>query len=120
MKIKIILKEAKQIVHHGSTEDFAVFIPEKSREFGFHFGTLESAKHRNASFVKKYEISFNNPLKLGDVGYWEPSSVLEDMARKGYIKQEQKQQLLQQINKEASQKARMSGTSLRYEKNETL
>jgi 8-oxo-dGTP diphosphatase len=117
---KSFLNEITYTVHHGSTQDFVVFNPEKSREFGFHFGTLESAKHRNAAFVKKYEITFNNPLKLDDVGFWESASVLDNMTKKGYVNQQQSRQLLQDINKQASQRAKVSGTSLRYEKNEVL
>jgi hypothetical protein len=120
MKIKIVLNEAKHIVHHGSVHDFVIFDPEKSREFGFHFGTIESAKHRNAAFVKKYEITMDNPLYLDDVGYWEPVSILDNMARKGYLNEQKKNKLLQDINTQATRTARLNFSSLRYEKNEIL
>jgi len=120
MKIKIVLNEATHIVHHGSVHDFVVFDPEKSREFGFHFGTLESARHRNSAFVKKYEITIDNPLYLDDAGFWEPASILDNMTRKGYINEQEKNKLLQDINTQASRKARLNYSSLRYEKNEIL
>jgi hypothetical protein len=120
MKIKIVLKEAIHIVHHGSVHDFVIFDPEKSREFGFHFGTLESARHRNSAFVKKYEITIDNPVYLDDVGFWEPASILDNMTRKGYINEQEKNKLLQDINAQASRKARLNYSSLRYEKNEIL
>jgi hypothetical protein len=107
-------------VYHGSAQDFDTFNPEKAREFGFHFGTLESAKHRNPAFVKQYEIDINNPLELDDVGFWEPASILENMVANGYIEKAQQQDLLQQINSQAIKNAKASGTSLRYEKNEIL
>jgi hypothetical protein len=106
--------------YHGSAVDFEVFDAEKTREFGFHFGSIESAMHRNNANVKKYNITVTKPLELDDVGFWEPASILENMTVKGYIAQNEKQALLQEINSEAIRKAKLSGSSLRYEKNEIL
>ena len=105
--------------YHGSIHDFVVFDPMKSREFGFHFGSLESAKHRNSSFIKKYEITINNPLYLDDVYYWEPVSILRNMKEKGYIDSTKEKELLQAVNNEALSRS-SSGTSFRQEKNEAL
>ena len=106
--------------YHGSSVDFDQFEAEKAREFGFHFGTIESAMHRNSSNVKKYDVSITKPIELDDVGFWEPASILKNMAINNYISEDEKQTLLQQINMEAIRRAKASGSSLRYEKNEIL
>jgi len=106
--------------YHGSSVDFDQFESEKAREFGFHFGTIESAMHRNSTNVKKYDVSITKPLELDDVGFWEPASILESMVNNSYISEDEKQTLLQQINVEAIRRAKASGSSLRYEKNEIL
>ena len=76
--------------------------------------------HRNSTNVKKYDVSITKPLELDDVGFWEPASILENMVNNSYISEDEKQTLLQQINIEAIRRAKASGSSLRYEKNEIL
>ena len=125
MSYKLLIESWRRFLHeisayHGSAVDFDSFDAEKAREFGFHFGSIESAMHRNEANVKKYNIVVTKPLELDDVGFWEPASILDNMAVKGYIAQNEKQVLLQEINSEAIRKAKLSGSSLRYEKNEIL
>lgn len=113
------IKEAVHSVHHGSAHDFVIFDPTKTREFGFHFGSLETATHIGSQYVKKYEITINNPLQLDDVYFWEPASILRNMREKGYIDSIKEKEILQSVNSQALVKSK-SGTPLRQEKNEVL
>jgi hypothetical protein len=106
-------------VYHGSTHDFVVFDSTKAREFGFHFGSIESATHIGSQYVKRYEITINNPLILDDVYFWEPVSILKNMREKGYIDSIKEKELLQAVNSQALIKSK-SGTPFRQEKNEIL
>ena len=113
------ITEAVHVVHHGSVHDFVVFDPTKAREFGFHFGSLESARHIGSQYVKKYEITINNPLYLDDVYFWEPVSILRNMREKGYIDSIKEEELLKEVNTKARERS-STGSPFRQEKNEAL
>ena len=124
MSYKLLVESWRRFIHeisayHGSVHDFVVFDPTKAREFGFHFGSLESAKHIGSQYVKKYEITINNPLYLDDVYFWEPVSILRNMREKGYIDSTKEEQLLQAVNSEARKRS-SNGSPFRQEKNEVL
>jgi hypothetical protein len=111
-------------VYHGSSENIARLSFEKSKEFGIHFGTKESASHRGGRtgvlYLKKYMLDINNPLILDDVFNWSLENVLRGMSDKRYISRTEVTSLINTLNKWASENARRSGSSLRAEKNKEL
>ena len=120
------LKEEKIVAYHASKENISTFDPNKTgREFGVHFGSLESAKHRGAIggtdyHIKKYELTVKNSLFLDDVFKWDASSVLRNMAIRGYISKKESIDLLSEIDKEATKRAKEKSSSLNSEKFKSL
>lgn len=125
---KLVFKEEQALsesivspVYHGSTVDFDKFDFNKSKEFGFHFGTKASAEHRgNNNFIKKYSVEFSNLLTLDDVMRWDLKNILSNMNLRGYIKGSEKDKLLDALSRKAIQNSKNNGTSLRQEKNNAL
>jgi len=108
-------------VYHGSDSDIKKFDFLKTTEFGFHFGTKESAKHRgNNKFLKSYSLSIKNPLILDDVMRWDLHNVLNNMQIKNYLSKNEVIEIKRNLINQAIQKSKASGTSLRQEKNIVL
>lgn len=120
------LMEQEVIAYHASKEDIPQFDPEKTgREFGIHFGSLESAKHRGGIggtnyFIKKYSILIKNPLQLDDVFKWDVINILRNMAQRGYVNRKESTELIKRIDSEAIQNAKKNSTSLSSEKFKVL
>lgn len=118
--------EQEVIAYHASKEDVARFDPEKTgREFGIHFGSLESAQHRGAIggtkfFIKKYSILLRNSLHLDDVFKWDVNNILRNMVERGYLDRKESADLLRSIDSEATQNAKTKATSLSSEKYKSL
>jgi hypothetical protein len=120
---KQFLFEEKYTVFRGTDKDLSVadFDLEKTIEFGFHFGSEESAKHRGSSkqdnfYLKKYQLIINNPLFLEDAMRWTLESVLEQMLRKGLTSKDKIDELINL----AKSAARKNYSSLTKEKNMVL
>jgi len=120
---KQFLSEEKYTVFRGTDKDLSVadFDLEKTIEFGFHFGSEESAKHRGSSkqdnfYLKKYQLIINNPLFLEDAMRWTLESVLEQMLRKGLTSKDKIDELINL----AKSAARKNYSSLTKEKNMVL
>jgi hypothetical protein len=120
------LREQEIIAYHASKEDIKSFDPNKTgREFGIHFGTLDSAKHRGAIggtnfHIKKYSISLKNSLNLDDVLRWDVNNILYNMASKGYLKRSEVAELIKSINDEAVKNSKANSSSLTAEKYKVL
>lgn len=118
--------EQEVIAYHASKENISQFDPEKTgKEFGIHFGSLESAKHRGAIggtnfFIKKYSIILKNPMLLDDVFKWDVPNVLRNMAQRGYFSRKESTELIKQIDSQAIQNAKKNSTSLSSEKFKVL
>ena len=118
--------EQEVIAYHASKENISQFDPEKTgKEFGIHFGSLESAKHRGAIggtnfFIKKYSIILKNPMLLDDVFKWDIPNILRNMAERGYLNRKESADLLKQIDNQAIQNAKKNSSSLSSEKYKIL
>lgn len=112
-------------VYHGSDTDIKSFDFERSREFGIHFGTEESASHRaqgknQKHFIKKYELHINKPMKLDDVFNWSADTILPNMVTHKYLDRKTADVLKATINEKAVATSKSAGTSLRAAKNLVL
>jgi len=120
------IAEQEVIAYHASKENLSYFDPDKTgREFGIHFGSLESAKHRGAIggteyFIKKYSIVLKNPMHLDDVFKWDVPNVLRNMVERGYLNKKELVDLSKQIDNEAIQNAKKKSSSLSSEKYKIL
>jgi hypothetical protein len=120
------IREQEVIAYHASKEDIKSFDPNKTgREFGIHFGTLDSANHRGAIgatgyHIKKYSILMKNPLHLDDVLRWDVNNILYNMATKGYISRQEASELIKNINDEAVRNSKINSSSLTAEKYRVL
>jgi hypothetical protein len=120
------IAEQEVIAYHASKENISQFDPEKTgKEFGIHFGSLESAKHRGAIggtnfFIKKYSIILKNPMLLDDVFKWDVPNVLRNMVERGYLNKKELVDLSKQIDNEAIQNAKKKSSSLSSEKYKIL
>jgi hypothetical protein len=126
-ELKTFLSESQYEVYRGADKDLSVddFDLEKPNEFGFHFGSEESAKHRGTSktdsfFLKKYSITIDKPLVLDDVGRWSLESVIENMAHKNIISKEDAVRYLNDYGNIAKSNARKNYSSLVKERNLVL
>lgn len=120
--LKLVIKENlnKIIVYRGTDKDIPVssFDLTKTIEFGFHFGSKESAEHRGHSksnnfYLKKYELSIKNPLRLDDLMRWDLENVLSELTRKKIIDKKFKDDKISS----AVSLAKQSGLNLRVQKN---
>lgn len=74
---------------HGTTEQFDSF--DTSCMLGAHFGTSAAAEARlrdvagGEGEVREYEITFQNALKIVDLGTWGFPSVLRELLSKGVL-----------------------------------
>lgn len=66
-----------KIVHHGTNEKFDRF---EAGEFGFHFGDDNAAGMMGDT--QKFVLRITNPLRLRDLGTWEPERVLGEIRKK--------------------------------------
>lgn len=120
------IREQEIIAYHASKEDIKSFDPNKTgREFGIHFGTLDSAKHRGAIggtgyHIKKYSILVKNPLHLDDVLRWDVPNIMRNMASKGYLSRQEASDLIKNIEQEAIKKSKENSSSLTAEKYKIL
>ena len=92
-------------------------IAKAGADFGFHFGTKESAMHRGQGkdkyYLKKYILSINNPLNLFDPGIWNLKEIFRQLMRAGKATKEEEQSLISLASKNAKQK----GTAMSKEQN---
>lgn len=119
------LKETVQLneitAFHGSSEDIQQFDLNKSKEFGIHFGSKESAKHRsNNQIIKQYDLTINKALELDDVIRWAPENIIPNMVKNGYLTSEQGKEILQNNTKTAIKISKENGSLLTKEKNNVL
>ena len=120
------IREQEVIAYHASKEDIKSFDPNKTgREFGIHFGTLDSAKHRGAIggtgfHIKKYSILIDNPLHLDDVLRWDVNNILYSMASNGYLSRPEASELIKNISEEAIKNSKANSSSLTAEKYKVL
>lgn len=120
------LMEQEVIAYHASKENISQFDPDKTgKEFGIHFGSLESAKHRGAIggtnyFIKKYSILIKNPLHLDDVFKWDVNNILRNMVERGYLDRKESSEIIKSIESEAIQNAKSKSSSLSSEKYKSL
>ena len=120
------IREQEVIAYHASKEDIKSFDPNKTgREFGIHFGTLDSANHRGAIgatgyHIKKYSILMKNPLHLDDVLRWDVPNILRNMTSKGYLSRQESSDIIKNIDQEAIKKSKESASSLTAEKYKVL
>jgi hypothetical protein len=121
---KFLIIEKNYNVFRGTDKDLSVsdFDLEKTIEFGFHFGSEQSAKHRGTSkqdnfYLKKYIIAIDNPLFLDDAMRWSLESVIEQMIIKGILSKEEGQNKLIELSNLAKGLARKNYSSLVKEKN---
>jgi hypothetical protein len=120
------IREQEIIAYHASKEDIKSFDPNKTgREFGIHFGTLDSAKHRGAIggtnyHIKKYSIVVKNPLHLDDVLRWDVPNIMRNMASKGYVTRQEASDFIKSVEVEAIKKSKENSSSLTAEKYKIL
>ena len=92
-------------------------ISKAGADFGFHFGTKETAMHRGQGkqkyFLKKYIININNPITLFDPGIWNLKEIFRQMIRDGKATKEEEQSLVSLASKNAKQK----GAAMSIEQN---
>lgn len=62
-----------KVVYHGTEEKFDRF---EAGEFGFHFGDKDAAD-MFSSDPDRYLLKIKNPIRLKDLGTWEPKRVLD-------------------------------------------
>lgn len=79
-----------KIVYHGTTEKFDRF---EAGEFGFHFGDENAANMMGDT--QKFLLRITKPLRLKDLGVWEPDRVLQELKRKFEIPDEVLSDVLQ-------------------------
>lgn len=110
---KLFILEKDYKVYHGSKVNFSKFDVDKMKELGFHFGSKEQAKHRsNNGFVKCYNVSINNPLKLNDPFRWDVKNTLQQMQTANYISKEDADNLEKEIMSLAIVNSKKHGTGL--------
>jgi hypothetical protein len=120
------IREQEVIAYHASKEDIKSFDPNKTgREFGIHFGTLDSAKHRGAIggtnyHIKKYSIVVKNPLHLDDVLRWDLPNIMRNMASKGYLTRQEATDFIKSVEVESIKKSKENASSLTAEKYKIL
>jgi hypothetical protein len=66
-----------KVVYHGTNERFERF---EAGEFGFHFGDENAAGMMGDT--QKFLLRITNPLRLKDLGTWEPERVLKEIRMK--------------------------------------
>lgn len=114
---RFLVEKTVYPVFHGSSVDIDVFDISKTRDFGFHFGTEETARHRSDQYVKRYSLSINNPIKLNDIIRWDAKNIIEDMLAKGYINEQESVKSLEDIKTNSRKSSKENGTPLRVEEN---
>ena len=94
-----------KVVYHGTTDDFDRFA--RTSDIGYHFGTAEQAEARLGIHgdvwdpaMKQYVgergrvlpmyLKIENPLRMPDLGTWEPEEVLLNLFDRGIITAEEK------------------------------
>lgn len=86
-------------------------------DFGFHFGTKESAMHRGQGkqkyFLKKYILNISSPITLSDPGIWNLKEIFRQLIRTGKATKEEEQSLVSLASKNAKEK----GTAMPIEQN---
>lgn len=86
-------------------------------DFGFHFGTKESAMHRGQGkqkyFLKKYILNISSPITLSDPGIWNLKEIFRQLIRTGKSTKEEEQSLVSLASKNAKEK----GTAMPIEQN---
>ena len=90
-----------ETVYHGTNREFDVF--SKTRDIGYHFGTRGAAHSRAVvaearggdRVIGSYKLQLKNPLRLPDLGEWNPSELA---AHIGEVTTEEPK-LLQQVNR---------------------
>jgi len=83
-----------KIVHHGTNEKFDKF---EAGEFGFHFGDENAANMMGDT--GKYLLKITNPLRLRDLGTWEPERVLKEIINRFGIPAKTVQKILKDTRK---------------------
>jgi N12 class adenine-specific DNA methylase len=82
------------VLYHGTDQDFDAF--ERTDDIGFHFGTREAAADRLEAYgthghppkhVMPVYLRIRNPLRLPDLGMWEPENVAVALVKAGIIDQ---------------------------------
>ena len=123
IKVVTVIKELRMNVYRSMDKNISVNdfdIGKAGNDFGFHFGTKESASHRGAgkstTFLKQYEITFENPLELEDPGLWSLKEIFRQLKKKGIATEDEEKQLM----KVASMNARASNLPLPIEQNKLL
>jgi hypothetical protein len=66
-----------KVVHHGTTERFDRF---EAGEFGFHFGDEDAAGMMGDT--GRFLLRITNPIRLKDLGVWDPATVLKAVTAK--------------------------------------
>lgn len=101
---KVIDADGKPMpLYHGTTADFTVF--QKTKDLGFHFGTLPQAhavfgrKRKGRNIIKAY-VSIKNPLRLlDDPRSWNPEYVIPRAIPTGILSDDEKAALLSEHEK---------------------
>lgn len=85
-------------------------ISKAGADFGFHFGTKQSALHRSKSkdkaYLKKYILDISKPIKLFDSGIWSLRGILKQLIQKGVATKEEEKTLLSLSLKKLEKKER--------------
>lgn len=77
------------VAYHGTKENFDQF--KKSNDIGFHFGTREQASDpfivgtQGKGRIIEAKIDIKNPLRIQDLGKWQPDKWVEELTRKSKI-----------------------------------
>jgi len=80
------------VLYHGTTAEFDEF---KAGEFGFHFGD-EAAAEMMGDAMPVY-LQIDNPLRLLDLGVFEPEAVASNLLRRGILDEREYFELLDEI-----------------------
>lgn len=95
---KVVDAEGKPlVVYHGTFGDFSIF--QKSRDIGFHFGTIEQAnvifgRQRNGRNIMPVYLNIKNPLRIQDPRAWPADYTIGKAMPEGILSEEQRSQLL--------------------------